>query len=98
MRFGVLEEDFTLEPLALSLQAVPGWKGNLRIFQRAESSFSVGREGPHLDLLNWKHCHSDWVELKRTKPLQFAVAAIPTPRFPSYTPQELEAAVLSELK
>jgi hypothetical protein len=49
-------------------------------------------------LLNWKHGHSDWVELKQTKPLQFAVAAIPTPRFPSYTPQELEAAVLSELK
>jgi hypothetical protein len=38
---------------------------NITIEQQYETSMTVMNEGPHLDLLNWKHYTSDWVELKK---------------------------------
>jgi len=36
---------------------------DIRVYQCYENSITVMREGPHCDLLNWKHYTSDWVEL-----------------------------------
>ena len=38
-------------------------KGELRVFQRFENSLTVMNEGPHCDLIDWKHYYSDWKEL-----------------------------------
>ena len=35
----------------------------LRIYQSYETSMQVMREGPHCDLINWKHYNSEWTEL-----------------------------------
>ena len=38
-------------------------KAKLKVEQRYETSLSILNEGPHLDLINWKHFISDWVEV-----------------------------------
>jgi len=35
----------------------------IEIFQRLENSISIMDEGPHCDLINWKHYTSDWVQI-----------------------------------
>jgi hypothetical protein len=38
---------------------------SIKIEQQFETSLTIMNEGPHLDLLNWKHYTSDWIELKK---------------------------------
>lgn len=42
-------------------------KTKLRVEQCYETSISVQDEGPHLDLVNWKHYVSDWVVIPSIK-------------------------------
>jgi hypothetical protein len=35
------------------------------VSQRYETSLTVSGEGPHLDFTDWKHGHTDWVDLKK---------------------------------
>jgi len=37
----------------------------LRIYQQYETSLSITNEGPHLDLLKWKHFTSNWNEINQ---------------------------------
>ena len=37
----------------------------LNIYQKYETSVTIMDEGPHFDLLNWKHYFSDWQEINR---------------------------------
>lgn len=39
--------------------------------QRYETSITVMNEGPHLDLLKWKHYHSPWEKLKKVSTNKF---------------------------
>jgi hypothetical protein len=39
----------------------------LKIEQCFETSISIYNEGPHCDLINWKHYYSPWTKLKPTK-------------------------------
>lgn len=43
--------------------ALSNKKLKLKLEQRYETSLSVQDEGPHLDLVQWKHFVSDWVEV-----------------------------------
>lgn len=38
---------------------------DLKIEQCFETSISISNEGPHCDLLNWKHYYSNWTTLKK---------------------------------
>lgn len=37
---------------------------DLKIEQAYETSISISYEGPHCDLIDWKHFRSDWLEVK----------------------------------
>lgn len=39
----------------------------LKIEQCFETSISISNEGPHCDLINWKHYYSPWTKLKPTE-------------------------------
>lgn len=36
----------------------------VEILQRYETSLTLMNEGPHIDLVNWKHYYNDWEDLK----------------------------------
>jgi hypothetical protein len=38
---------------------------DIQLFQSYETSVTIMNEGPHCDLLDWKHYRSDWEELTR---------------------------------
>jgi hypothetical protein len=44
---------------------------NLKIEQRYETSVTIMNEGPHCDLIDWKHFYSEWKILKSNKVGQF---------------------------
>ncbi len=44
---------------------------NIEIEQRYETSVTIMGEGPHCDLLDWKHYYSDWKPLRITVSGQF---------------------------
>lgn len=68
----------------------------LRVEQQFETSMAIGDEGPHLDLLRWKHHVSEWTPLAAVAPLQFASEEARSDSFPVVTREELEAAVRAE--
>lgn len=39
----------------------------IKVYQRHENSISIQAEGPHCDLLDWKHFYSAWEPLKASK-------------------------------
>lgn len=39
-------------------------KGDVKVYQRYENSITIMDEGPHCDLINWKHYNSEWKELE----------------------------------
>lgn len=63
-----------------------------KIYQRFETSLAISNEGGHMDLLNWKHQKSDWIELKPKKENSYQTVKATENlknRFPSFTNQEL---------
>lgn len=84
--------------LELSTQAKPS---AYRVSVQFETSLAIGDEGPHIDLLDWKHCTSDWKVLKPGKDGGFV---LPTPNeaesscFPSSTAAEIKSALRSALR
>lgn len=79
----------------LQLQPVkPGETYRVRV--QYETSLALGAEGPHLDLIDWKHCTSTWQPAQAVDAVSFV---LPTPTaeqhscFPAYTRAELDAAV-----
>lgn len=72
---------------------------NIKIEQRYETSVTVMNEGPHCDLLDWKHYYSPWKPLQKTVTGQF-VALLYTDKerglFPSIRIDELRTRVASQ--
>ena len=84
-------EDAIVE-LAWSEHPPATWK----VAMQFETSAAVGDEGPHLDLVKWKHFTSTWRELDSLGPLRFHVPVLTEEEqtlFPTYTQQELDVAV-----
>jgi hypothetical protein len=46
---------------------------DVEIFQSIETSVTIMNEGPHCDLINWKHYTSDWRKTKELKPNTFRI-------------------------
>lgn len=64
----------------------------IELEQRVETSITIMDEGPHCDLVDWKHFTSDWKKLKEEKKLTFRVAEYnngETSKFPVVDMKEL---------
>lgn len=53
----------------------PDNSAQYRILQRYRTSMTVSAEGPHLDLVDWRHFDSPWIELKSIGPKRFRMLA-----------------------
>lgn len=85
----------------VTLRLVPSTPGAaLRVHVQFETSLSLNDEGPHLDLLDWKHCTSGWSPAKRVDAGTFVLPASTEAQatcFPSYTQAELRDAIRAQL-
>ena len=88
------------EPWGVTLQLKPTQAdGSWRVRVQYETSLAISDDGAHLDLVDWKHCTSEWKTAAALGPHAFE---LPTPDagdhdcFLSYTRQELEAAVRAQ--
>ena len=45
----------------------------LRVSVQMESSLTLMDEGPHLDLIDWKHCTTEWIEAERISDSEFRI-------------------------
>jgi hypothetical protein len=67
-----------------------------RIFERYRTSMTVMAEGPHLDLFDWRHFDSEWIELNEIGERKFRTLGheqMETSKFPPTTKAELVSAV-----
>jgi len=67
-----------------------------RIFERYRTSMTVMGEGPHLDLVDWRHFDSEWIELDQLAQRKFRTLAteqMDASKFPPTTQAELISAV-----
>lgn len=68
-----------------------------RVKVQMESSLTIMNEGPHLDLINWKHCTTEWLEAKKISDSQFKLPVmekIDPSCFPETTIPEIRNEVL----
>ena len=94
-----LELGDSLAGAILRLRPKAGVKGEFVVEQSFETSLTVMQEGPHLDLLDWKHYRSPWVPLKKESATEFRIAPISEKemeKFPEVTPKEIQAIVTKE--
>lgn len=84
------------------LEVVPrsGEDREMAVQFQIETSVTIMDEGPHLDLVDWKHSTSDWADLERIDVLKFRIPTFDygyelVSSFPAYTAQELVDAALA---
>jgi hypothetical protein len=61
-----------------------------------ETSLTIMDEGPHIDLTEWKHCTTDWVDLKSVKPNEYILpksTKIDGTCFPKVSDEEIRSEV-----
>lgn len=89
------------ENVRIWLNPKPGDTRELKVEQQIETSMTISDEGPHLDLINWKHGRSPWVELSPLQPYVFAgnpITLKDEDRFPDYTKEEFYQAIIEQEK
>ncbi len=72
-----------------------------RVLVQFETSLAIGDEGPHVDLLDWKHCASAWQVLQPSASGGFVLphpSAAQASCFPPSSMAELKAALRSVLQ
>jgi hypothetical protein len=60
-----------------------------KIEQQYETSITIMNEGPHIDLVDWKHHVSEWQALKATKDLTFISTEVSSIEFPQVTKKQI---------
>ena len=68
-----------------------------RVHIQYETSLTVMDEGPHLDLVDWKHCTTEWLNVTESSPNTFKLpreSEINLDCFPDVTPKMIKDAVL----
>lgn len=71
-----------------------------RVRVQFETSMAIGDEGPHVDLLDWKHCRSAWKPAAASGALTWtlpAATASESTCFPPTSAREIEAATRTAL-
>lgn len=88
------------EGSVLRLLLAEGDPARYRVSVQFETSMAISGEGPHIDLVDWKHCQSDW---RPAEPVAGSGFRLPAPSdrdhscFPHATREELREAVKREL-
>lgn len=70
---------------------------DFRIQAQYQTSLTISNEGPHLDLLDWKHYESEWSDLEQLGNLKFRMPTYTdeeASRFPNVSSKEIHQAVL----
>lgn len=67
-----------------------------RVSQRYETSLTIMGEGPHMDLLDWKHHLSQWDELEDNGSLSFVIVEVSSNLFPKVSQSQIVDAVKLE--
>lgn len=65
---------------------------DIKVEQQYETSLSISKEGPHLDLMDWKHHTSNWAELTpvdEDKYTAIRYSSADQEKFPDFTEKEL---------
>ncbi len=86
-----------IENQLIVLRPTPATGREFKVEQQFETTFQVSGEGPHIDLMDWKHYRSPWRELKRMGDDAFLIPVISEAdarRFPAVTKRERYRAVL----
>jgi hypothetical protein len=82
----------TIEHQLVLLEETPDRGTQFRIEQQFENSMALGAEGPHYDLVNWKHYTSSWQAIENSAPNRFVtrrLAEADYGRFPKVTTNEI---------
>lgn len=69
---------------------------DIQVEQRYETSVTIMNEGPHCDLIDWKHYYSDWIQLKKNNKGLFVCDSYEESdweKFPKIDIEELKEAV-----
>ncbi len=92
--FVFLELGETIE--GKTFKIIPNGFDKIAIYQRHKNSITIMDEGPHCDLLNWKHYYSNWKKLynKNNIFITDSYSQDHWEKFVSYTKDELEKTVL----
>lgn len=92
-----LELGASVDGQAITLYLSPGETREFKVEQQYENSLTIMDEGPHLDLLDWKHYTSEWQVLEGIGQNKFRALTVEerdSDRFPAVTPAEIYSAVL----
>lgn len=82
------------DPMTKSITLQPRIAGKeFKVEQRYETSLTLMNEGPHMDLLDWKHFISDWKEVESRNGLTFLSREVSSDEFPVVTQAEIIEAV-----
>jgi hypothetical protein len=84
-----LGEDIDNQEVRLNF---PDTSTEYRVFQRYRTSMSISAEGPHLDLVDWRHFDSPWTPLLSMDAKRFRTLKsdqMEDSRFPSTTKSEI---------
>jgi hypothetical protein len=85
------------DPMTKSIALHPRINGReFRVEQRYETSLTLMNEGPHMDLLDWKHYISEWEEVESRNGLTFLSKEVLSDEFPAVTQAEIIMAVRAE--
>jgi len=85
------------DPMTKSITLQPRIAGKeFKVEQRYETSLTLMNEGPHMDLLDWKHFISDWKEVESRNGLTFLSREVSSDEFPVVTKAEIIEAVRME--
>lgn len=88
----VLDLSETIENQLVLLEETPDRGTQFRIQQQFENSMALGDEGPHYDLVDWKHYTSPWQEIENSAPNRFVTRRLSEAdygRFPEVTTSEI---------
>jgi hypothetical protein len=72
-------------------------KCQFRIEQQYETSVTIMNEGPHMDLVNWKHHVSDWEILEEINENIFLSKDVSSNEFPDVTTDEIVEATKQQI-
>lgn len=56
-----------------TVRITPESGAQFRVSVQMESSLTIMDEGPHLDLTDWKHCTTEWLEAERITDSEFRI-------------------------
>jgi len=71
-------------------------RSDVELHIQYETSVTIMDDGPHLDLLDWKHHSTEWIELTTNEDGRFVLPMFGSEQlseFPEVTPEELRSAV-----